>query len=349
MIPYRTKRLLTQLLATFLVLILVTVGVALVWFIWLSRYVVFTRDGVKLDFSLSGEFAPGVAPVPPGTVPTVNIHFNEENQQPEQTGQLTRFSGYTVTAQELIDDFSTVSQQLLALPEGSTVALQVKDIEGYFFYDSSLGRQHWQVEISKMEELISALREKGHYLIARMAAFQDKYYFLDDEKAHVPFGLAKDGGNGSLWKDTKYEDGKSCYWFNPDSEGTVSYLIQLILELRLKGFDEVLLEDFRFPNTSMIRFDGDQQKALDEAAATLVKACATDTFTLSFGCRDTKLTLPEGRVRLYLQNAAAADIVVLAGQVTLADPAAQLGFLTELHDTRFDEYCVLRPLSAAQE
>ena len=186
-----------------------------------------------------------------------------------------------------------------------------------------------------MEELISALREKGHYLIARLPAFQDKYYFLDDEKAHVPFGLAKDGGNGSLWKDTKYEDGKSCYWFNP--------------ELRLKGFDEVLLEDFRFPNTSMIRFDGDQQKALDEAAATLVKACATDTFTLSFGCRDTKLTLPEGRVRLYLQNAAAADIVVLAGQVTLADPAAQLGFLTELHDTRFDEYCVLRPLSAAQE
>lgn len=35
-----------------------------------------------------------------------------------------------------------------------------------------------------------------------------------------------------------------------------------------------------------------------------------------------------------------------ASQVTLADPAVHLVFLTEFHDTRYDAYGVLRPITA---
>ena len=50
---------------------------------------------------------------------------------------------------------------------------------------------------------------------------------------------------------------------------------------------------------------------------------------------------------MYLENAAAADAANIAVQTGLTDPDIRLVFLTENHDTRFDAFSVLRPLSAA--
>lgn len=349
MIPYRTRQFLRHLLTGALVLILVASAVLVCWLLWLGRYVVYTQDGAKLDFSLSLQFPQGVAPEEPGPVPTVDIHFNEGQGGAQTPAELAQFSGYYVTAADLLTDFDTTVTWLKALPEGSTIALQVKDVQGYFYYSSSLGRQNNDVNISKMDQLIQELKAKGHYLIARIPAFQDRYFFLDNERERVPYGLALDGGNGSLWDDKKNEGG-ACYWFNPESEGCMSFLIQIIAELKALGFREVILDDFRFPNTSMIKYDPDDQpEALNNAAATLVKACATDTFAVSFACRNTDLVIPEGRTRLYLTGVLAADAATMADKTSFADKATHVGFLTDLHDTRFDTYCVLRPLSAAQD
>lgn len=350
MIPYRTKKALQNLLVTLLVLILLAVGVFVCWMLWLNRYIIYTQEGAKLDFDLSPEFSQGQTPVPPAPAPSVNIHYNESGNQGNTA--FVRFSGYTVTTKELRDNFNTVYAQLMALPQGSTVALQLKDVEGYFYYDTALGRESQKVDISKMEALIAALQGKGHYLIAQIPAFQDKFFFLDDESAHVRFGLAQDGKGGALWHDKiGYTDGMSCYWFDPASEGCQSYLIQIILELRSKGFQEVLLENFRFPNTSMIAYDPDDMpEALNTAAAKLVQTCKAEDFAISFGCRNTSLTLPEGRTRLFITSeVVAADIAELVQKLTFADTNIRFGLLTQLHDTRFDEYCVLRPLSAAQD
>lgn len=346
MIPYRTRKFLRHFFITLMVLVLVAAVLLVCWLLWLGRYVVYTQDGVKLDFSLSLQYPEGVAPEEPGTVPTVNIHYNEGQGGQQTSTELARFSGYTVTAQELKEDFATVRQQLLALPSGSVIALQVKDVQGFFYYTSALGRQSDDVNISQMEQLIRELKEKGHYLIARVPAFQDYYFFLDNERERVPYGLAKDGGNGALWLDSSGPN----YWLNPETDGCLSYLIQIVTELRAKGFREVILDDFRFPNTSMIQYDPDDQpEALNNAAAMLVKTCATDTFAVSFACQNTELQIPEGRTRLYLTGVAAADAAAMAENTDFADKAVRVGFLTELHDTRFDAYCVLRPLSAAQE
>lgn len=346
MIPYRTRQFLRHLLIGILVLILVAAGLLVCWLLWLGRYVVYTQDGAKLDFSLSMQFPQGVAPEEPGPVPTVDIHFNEGQGGSQRPAELTQFSGYYVTAQDLVEDFDTTVAWLKALPDGSTIALQVKDVEGYFYYSSSLGRQNNNVNISKMDQLIQELKAKGHYLIARIPAFQDRYFFLDNERERVPYGLAKDGGDGALWLD---KDGP-CYWFNPETDGCMSFLIQVITELRTLGFHEVILDDFRFPNTSMIKYDPDDQpEALNNAAATLVSTCATDSFAVSFACRNTDLVIPEGRTRLFLTGVVAADAAAMADQTSFADKNIRVGFLTDLHDTRFDNYCVLRPLSAAQE
>ena len=53
MIPYRTRRALRRLCVTVLVLLLIVMALALCWLLWLNRYVIYTRDGAKLDFNLS--------------------------------------------------------------------------------------------------------------------------------------------------------------------------------------------------------------------------------------------------------------------------------------------------------
>ena len=349
MIPYRTRKFLRSLFIGLAALVLAAAALLVCWMLWLGRYVVYTEDGVKLDFSLNPQFPQGVAPEEPGPAPTVNIHINAGQNGPQLPAELVSFRGYYVTVQDLIDDFDTTVAWLQELPEGSTIALQVKDVQGYFYYDSSLGRQQDSVNISKMEQLIKELNAKGHYLIARFPAFQDRYFFIDNERERVPYGLALDGGKGELWDDKKNPDG-ACYWFNPETDGCMSFLIQIIAELKTKGFREVILDDFRFPNTSMIKYDPDDMpEALNNAAETLVKACASDSFAISFACQNTDLVIPEGRTRLFLTGVLAADAAAMADKTSFEDKATHVGFLTDLHDTRFDNYCVLRPIIAAQE
>ena len=92
--------------------------------------------------------------------------------------------------------------------------------------------------------------------------------------------------------------------------------------------------------------DGDKEQTLIAAAQTIMTSCGSETFTVSF-VQDAGFALPEGRSRLYLKDASAAEAQSLALQSGLVEPATQLVFLTEIHDTRFDAYCVLRPLDAA--
>ena len=159
----------------------------------------------------------------------------------------------------------------------------------------------------------------------------------------MPYGLPRTGGNGSLWLDNSIPK-EPCYWMNPASDGTLTYLIQTITELRLLGFDEVVLDGFRFPDSELYTFNGDKQQTLEETAAKLVKTCATDTFCVSFVRTAADLKLPEGRTRLYLTGVAATSAALVANQTDFADPTLQGVFLTDSGDTRYDEFCVLRPI-----
>ena len=87
---------------------------------------------------------------------------------------------------------------------------------------------------------------------------------------------------------------------------------------------------------------------MNQAAADLVLTCPTETFAVSFLLDSISLRLPEGRCRIYLENAAAADAASLAAQVNAADPAAQVVFLADSHDTRYEAYGILRPITDAE-
>ena len=340
--PYRVRRGIQRFLVTVGVLTLLTVIALVIWVLWLSRYVIYTDEGAKLDFSLSFDQYQGEIAKPPATTPSVPISYGQADEIIQTpTNEMKKLSGYVITEDMLKNDLDAVKAALENIPATSTILLDVKTLRGEFYYASSLGRNPAGADTEAITQLIRDLNSKGHYLVARMPAFRDFWYFIDDEAGRVPYGLPQAGGNGSLWEDRSVPN-MTHYWFNPASNGALNYLVQIATELRSLGFDEVLFSDFRFPNTEGIRFEGDKTEALNKAAKTLVQACSTDAFTVSFV--GNHFTLPEGKCRVYMENVAAVDIPQILNAMTLEDPNTQLVFLTDFMDTRYDEYSVLRPL-----
>lgn len=335
-IPYRTQRVFKRILAVLLALAAVAAVACGCWFVWAQRYLVYTADGqAQLNFDLP-PLTPGKPAVKPEEV-EVTIRFDTEESVVGTNTELAQMTGYYVEPSAL-KDLDGVKAQIQALPAGTPVMLDVKSIQGAFYYSSTVsGTRSSQINVQQMDELIAWLVKRDIYAIARLPALRDYTYGLN----HVPDGVHHSSGR------YLYQDDAGCYWLHPASQGTLSYLTQIIIELRGLGFDEVVLDDFCFPqNTTAIRVNGDRAELLTNAANMLLSACATERFALSF-VKTENFTPPTGRSRLYMAGLDAAQAAEAAGNSGVADAAINLVFLTELHDTRFNVYSVLRPLSGA--
>ena len=337
-IPYRTRRTLRSIGICALALILVLILVWMIWLLWLDRYVVYTRDGAVLNFTLSDMPADRISAVPPEQDVTVSIFYNEGEGALNISTELTQLRGYYISGEMLTESMDEVMTLLKKLPAQTPVMVEVKDIVGRFFYSTSLGPAHKSIDPVKMDELIKFLAASDLYAIAKAPALRDYHYGLNN----VPDGLPT--SKGYLWM----EDGTNCYWLNPASEGTLTHLIQIAKELEGLGFNEVVFSDFRFPKTDKIVFKGDKTEALVNAAKTLMSTGGADRFTVSFMVEDATFPLPEGRSRMYLEGKAAAEAKTLAQQSGLENPEIRLVFVTDVNDTRFDAYGALRPITSAQ-
>ena len=334
-IPFRTRQTLGKLLITLIVILVIFAIVVACWFFWLSRYVVYTRTGAVLDFGIQLEFPEAAPAESREPTPTVDIHYNEGADAISPiTSELQQLSGHYVSEAMLQGDINAISKQIQLLPSGTPIMLDVKNIRGDFLYNTSQGYLSEKVDRDALEAMIATLNNKGYYLIARMPAFRDYRHGL----ANVEDGLFN-LNKWSLWMDAD-----RCYWLNPDRDGTLTYLLQIVAELKNLGFDEVAFYDFRFPDTDQIYFDGDRAETIRKVASVLVKTCSTDKFAVSFMGNDPNFPLPEGRTRLFFQGVSAADAANLATQTGLENTAVKVAFLTDLNDTRFDAYGVIRPL-----
>ena len=334
-IPYRTQRVLKRIAVAALAVLVILATVWACWMLWVRRFVVFSADGsVHLNFDLP-PVSIGKPAVPPED-PDITIRFDQNDEIVGAATELTQMEGYYVELSEL-QDIPAVKKQILALPAGTPVMVDVKNVKGAFYYSSTVGStRSSNINTEQFDDLIATLKRSNVYAIAKLPALRDYNYGLN----HVPDGVHHSSG-GYLYMD---DDG--CYWLHPGSEGTLSYLTQIIMELKNLGFDEVVLEDFCFPETTKILVNGDKAELLTNAANILLSACATDRFALSF-VKTTEFTMPQGRTRMYLTGYDAAGAAAAAQASGVADTAVNLVFLTELHDTRFNVYSVMRPLSGA--
>ena len=345
-IPYRTRRRLRKLGIVLLILIVIAAVLGSIWLFWLQRYVVYTRDGAKIDFSRSAEDIRGVQAVPPADSGDVSIYYNEGENALNFSSELTQIYGYYLDSQILTDDFETARSRVEMLPPGSVVMVDVKNDRGQFYYNSALGSLSDSVNVAEMEKLIRYRSKKNLYLIARVPAFRNYDFFISldsgtDRRENISFGIWADEGHSYLYSD---DDGR--YWLDPASNGTINYLIKIVSELKQLGFNEVAFSDFHFPLTGDYPYSEDKTAVLNAAAANLVSTCATSNFAVSFFADPASFPLPEGRSRIYAENVSAVGVAGIIERAQVPDPAVNLVFVTEANDTRFDDYSVLRPITS---
>lgn len=338
MIPYRTRRFFRRLAVAFLWVLLIGAVAWILWMIWLQRYVVYTRDGAKLDLSRSSVDISGEVAVPPEEDAPIAIYYNEDALAGAAEVELAQILGYYIPTDALLQDLSSLEQQIKSLPEGTAVMLDVKSIYGNFYYSTKIPGAPISdsLDPEAVDSLISLLKKQNLYLIANLPAFRDRSY----GQSHIPSGLPVEGGY--LW-----EDEEGCYWLDPADGDNIAYLIQIVNELQTLGFDEVVFREFRFPDSDgeiVYASDRTEDEIITEAARQLVSACATGNFAVSFQAGPA-FALPEGRCRLYLENIAAEQAAAVAGGIPVEDPAVRLVFLATSNDTRYNAYSVLRVLS----
>ena len=186
-----------------------------VWTVWLGRYVVYTRDGATLDFNSSAEMIDGVVAQEPPTQETVSVVYNEGEDAIDTGSEMTQLNGFFISAFDLTDDLATVQELADSIPNGSSVMIDVRSSYGYAYYSSTVAPTADSVNVTAVDALIASLKARNVYLIARLPAFQNYYYGLNN----VPAGLAVE--EGYLWMDDE-----GCYWLDPASRSAQKKMVK---------------------------------------------------------------------------------------------------------------------------
>ena len=95
--------------------------------------------------------------------------------------------------------------------------------------------------IADVDALLSQLREKGIYSIARIVVFKDDMLGRNGARAGVDVAV-RNASTGGLWI-----DGENLAWVDPFREEVWDYNIALAVEAVGKGFDEIQFDYIRFP------------------------------------------------------------------------------------------------------
>lgn len=337
-LSYRAKMRMKRLAIFLGILGLILLLLWICWMIWLQRYVVYTRDGVVIDFGRSSLALENKEAETSPQQETIHVDIQLGDGQATQNRQegLQVINGVYVNTAMLLEGVDGVREALAELEPGTAVLLDVKSKLGNFYYSTDIQDASLtdSIDVAAMDALIDELAGRNCYLIARLPAFRD----TDFARRNQSSGLSL--SSGALWTDEE-----KYYWLDPASDVVQSNLIQICRELRDLGFDEVVFTDFEIPDNGRIVYASDVPKdeILKQTAALLVSSCTNEEFTVSFtGTID--FPLPEGQTRLYLENVDPQQADAMVSQSAAPDPLTQTVFLAQTRDTRFDAYCILRSL-----
>ena len=301
--------------------------------IYMGRFVVYTPEGARLDFGRSTAKDVKLPDTPetgePG--PSISIEYASGNARTDDTELI---SGYYIDLQ-MLQEPEAILEAVKELSGPCTVMIDLKGGNGSFYYTTSIdGARQADINISAVDQIISQLRSRGFHMVARIKTFEDSNFAL----AHIGSSLRT--GSGALWV------GGGFYWLDPADDTVMAYLKQIARELTEKGFQEIVFDDFRFPNGSQISyaFDKTRPEIIADAERDLLNFFASSSITISFGNPSQDFVLT-GSSRVYVSDVTGSGVKgVVTGFSGLESPQTQLVFLTGSKDRRFEGLQLLRPL-----
>ncbi len=353
---YRNKQRLKRALIVLAVAVLLLAVVCVSYVIYLGRYMVYSSDGAQLvlpdsDAEQPNDSAPPDASVAvPGDLvigdkierPDSFAPIVDDDTQQDAATSVSFTDGYYADSASLMNA-SVVHEALVELlsvreADAPTIAvmLDLKSEFGNFYYSSNLPEAPTaSVDIGAVDTLIEWLGSQSDvYMIARVPAFRDTAYAL----SHTDRSLAL--SSGALWADSG-----GCYWLDPGNSLVLDRLIDIRDELAELGFDEVIFENFCFPNGESIVYDADWTSTIADAAATLIDG-ANIPVSFSFTKSDAKYAAAVGGLHLCLEAEDGSGILTSLDLVAdaLTGDNQQIIFLSSSRDTRFNAYQQLRPV-----
>lgn len=335
---YRNKRAVRKtariLGGVLLALALLVIGRVL----YVQRYVTYTPEGVRLDYDQKIDYT-GQAPAEPDPAeyPFETV-VDAAAQTDEEAEKKTRLDGYSISTTMLVNGVDQVRSALSEVDGYNAVVIDVKSIYGNFYYSTQLSGapRADALDISEVDKLIEELTGRSDLIvIARVPAFSDRRYALAHQSEGLPIW------NGALW-----EGDDVCYWLNPYSNNVQGYLTSIAIELSQRGFDGVLFDDFYFPDSDRIMWNATitRDEAVLDAAANIADSLYGYGIEVLFGSAPTGAAAYADRVCITTDAAEDVNSIVEGLSPSLADPAAQIVFLTSSRDTRFAACGVIRPL-----
>ena len=209
-IPYRTRQKLNRIGLVALACLLVGTIVWFCWVIWLERYVVYTNGKATLDFDIVLSEDLGEVAVPPAADAGVTIYYNEGSNAVDLNAEMTQLNGYYIESKELQFDIADTMENLRKLKSGTAVMVELKGGYGSFYYNSSVSGAVMSQSVSTdtVNEMITEMKNRGFYMIARVSAFRDYNYGLNN----VPAGLPDARGDGHY---LRADDGGATGWIPP--------------------------------------------------------------------------------------------------------------------------------------
>ncbi|MBQ9973664.1 MAG: hypothetical protein IJP02_01760 [Oscillospiraceae bacterium] len=301
--------------AVVILLVLVVVGLLIG-----QRYIVYTDEGVHLDIP----FLRGDEQTPPA-LSGVSV---EIIPGPEEEAHAA--APYTVRAVFMsVDELLSGGAQAVTRRGANTVVLDMKHPDGTLGYTSGLTlAQNADAPAERIDELIGTLHEADIRAVARVSCFRDDRLGRREEYALLT-------NSGYCWN----YDPVGLYWISAGRPAVREYVADVVKELALLGFDEVLLEDWGYPTQGELGwlrrgedYSPDRLNTAVDAFADLV--CqgteGTDT-TVSFyvpagvldgtdpysGITPELLARMEGRI--WLKEKEAADLHGLAVQLGMEE------------------------------
>ena len=337
-LSYRNKKAAKTILIILGVLLLAILVFVLCRFIYIQRYLVYSPDGVQLNYSQDLTSDRESHANRPSEEYPVTILSPEQSEEvsAQVDGELRPLNGYYISTTML----QNVPRTLDALSEQKdihTVMIEMKSIFGNFYYDTSIpGTFAANADIPAIEAMIADLAsQKDVYLIANVPAFTDNNYALDHQSQALPLS------SGALWMNSN-----NCYWLDPAQEDVQDYLITIADELTALGFHEVVFTNFYFPDSQNIIYNREytREDAILQAAESIDRALDKLPVRVSFQSSLTDLAAYTDRVYLQADSGSSVAALVEPFEDVLNNPAAQIVFLTASRDTRFRDYSILRPL-----
>ena len=263
---YRGKRKYSWIITLAAMLVVIAIALAVWLFYYLQRYIVYDKDGLRLDLSAQREeiLRPGgEEPAPTQAVTPVDVEIVVEQRDYSDirtdAGQnlQTAIHGVFVPAADVTEQ--TLKYYAGGMGDFDTLVLELKAADGFLRWHSALPQaDSFAVNGTlELQELLTPLKENGVCLMAQISAFADSA--MAQRNAPVALKSAVTG--------QPFVDADGIAYLDPYSESTRAYLLALIQELQAMGFDEVLLSGVRIPDSDALQFSKAMTQTPDSVTA----------------------------------------------------------------------------------